>query len=176
MAKKKPPPKRRTVVHKDAILRKASDYLEFDIHSFAASIDIYLHKRGTEPGNAALDSLLVRGRALIDFFMARNAKPDDIIALDYFHDHKPKPYKPRLPRPVKRERDKINKRLMHLTTKPMPRLRSNQRYALDRIARPIVAAFRSWLAVVPDARLQRPATKVRADYERHLRRIESLIK
>ena len=108
--------------------------------------------------------------------MARNAKPDDVMALDYFHDYKPKPYRPRLPRPVKRERDKINKRLMHLTTKPMPRLRSNQEYALDRIARPIVAAFRTWLAVVPDARLQRPATKIRADYERHLRRIESFIK
>ena len=124
MAKKKRPPRKpRAIVHKDRILRKASDYLEFDIHSFAASIDIYVHNRGTERGNAALDSLLVRGRALIDFFMARNAKPDDVIALDYFHDCKPKPYRPTLPRPVKRERDKINKRLMHLTTKPMPRLR-----------------------------------------------------
>jgi hypothetical protein len=165
----------RSIIHKDRILRTASDYLEFDIHSFAAAIEIYKSYRGTEPGNAALDSLLVRGRVLIDFFMARKAKPDDVIALDYFHDNKPKPYRPFMPRTVKREREKINKRLMHLTTKPMPRLRSNQKYALGRIAWPIIKVFRQWLAVVPDSRLQRSATKTRATYERHLGRIEKLL-
>ena len=165
----------RAIVHKDSILRTASDYLEFDIHSFAAAISIHASHRGTEPGNATLDSLLVRGRVLIDFFMRRHAKPDDVIALDYFHDYKPKPYRPVMPRDVKREREKINKRLMHLTTRPMPRLRSNQNYAVARVGRPIVDAFRLWLAVVPDARLQRPAKKTRMDYERHIARIQALL-
>jgi hypothetical protein len=170
--KRRPP---RAVFHKDSILRTASDYLEFDIHSFAAAIALYRSQRGTETGNAALDSLLVRGRVLIDFFMARQAMPDDVIALDYFHDFKHKPYKPSMPRAVKREREKINKRLMHLTTRPMPRLRSNQKYALATMARPIVGAFRSWLSIVPDARLQRPAKRTRAQYARHLARIEKLL-
>ena len=164
-----------TKPHSDRILRKASDYLEFDIHSFAAAIALYSAKRGTETGNAALDSLLVRARVLIDFFMTTKRRSSDVIALDYFHDFKPKPYKPMMPRPVRREREKVNKRLMHLTTKPMPRLRSNQSYNLETLARPIVAAFRDWLAVVPDARLQKPATKVRADYDKHLRRIEQYL-
>jgi len=165
----------RNVVHQDSTLRKASDYLEFDIHSFAAGLEMYLRYRGTEPGNAALDSLLLRARLLIDFFMRDTAPDDDVIALDFFHDRRPKPYKPRRTKSVKRERDKINKRLMHLTTKPMPRLRSNQRYALHKIAPPIVAAFRHWLSVVPDSRLQKPASRSRADFEKHLRRIERLL-
>ena len=49
----------RNVVHADWKLRKASDYLEYDIHTLASGIDIYLKCRGTEIGNAALDSLLL---------------------------------------------------------------------------------------------------------------------
>src|SRR3972149_9291755 len=32
----------RNVVHQDSTLRKASDYLEFDIHSIAAGLEMYL--------------------------------------------------------------------------------------------------------------------------------------
>ena len=165
----------RTIVHKDWKLRKASDYLEFDIHSFAAGLQLYAVHRGTEQGNAALDSALLRARLLVDFFMRDNAMPDDVIALDYFHDYSPKPYRPRMTKAVWREREKINKRLVHLTTKPMPRLRSNQRYAIEKLGRPIIAAFREWLAVVPNHRLQKPASRVRAQYETHLKRLEGLI-
>ena len=165
----------RTVVYEDWKLMKASDYLEFDIHSFAASLDIYLANRGTEVGNAALDSLLLRARLLMDFFFRDTAKPDDVIALDFFHDFNPKPYKPRMTKKIERERNKINKRLMHLTTQPMPGLRSNQRYAIDKFAPPIVTAFRKWLSVVPDARLYRPAKSNRQKYARHLERIERLL-
>jgi hypothetical protein len=165
----------RSVVHSDAKLRKASDYLEFDIHSLAAAIEIFNAHRGTEIGNAALDSFLARARVLIDFLMKRDGAKDDVLAIDYFHDFTPKPYRPTMPQAVRRERQKINKRLMHLTTRPMPRLRSNQRYALARIARPIARAFRAWLALVPNSRLQKPAKKTRADYERHLSRIDRLV-
>lgn len=154
--------------HTDLRLRKATDYLEFDIHSLAAGLDIYLRMRGTEFGNAALDSFLLRARLLLDFFLRDSAPHDDVIALDYFHDYDPKPYRPRMTKDVKREREKINKQLMHLTTRPMPRLRSNQRYSLDKIVPPIVKAFRAWLAVVPDARLQQPATETRKIFEQHL--------
>ena len=40
----------RNIVHEDCKLRKASDYLEYDIHTLAAGIDIYLQYRGTEIG------------------------------------------------------------------------------------------------------------------------------
>jgi len=165
----------RNVVHEDWKLRKASDYLEFDIHTFAASLDIYLAQRGNELGNSALDSLLLRARLLIDFFFRDTAKPDDVIALDFFYDFSPKPYKPRMTKKIRREREKINKRLMHLTTQPMPHLRSNQRYAIDKFAPPVVAAFRKWLLVVPDARLYRPVKSNRQKYERHLERIVQLL-
>jgi len=165
----------RNVVHADWKLRKASDYLEYDIHTLASGIDIYLKCRGTEIGNAALDSLLLRARLLLDFFMRHTAEPDDVIAVDFFHDFNPKPYKPRMTYVIKIEREKINKRLMHLTTKPMPRLRSHQRYMLHKIIPPLIAAFREWLAVVPDERLQKPPGETRQIYGKHLRRIEQLI-
>jgi hypothetical protein len=138
-------------------------------------LDLYLKYRATEVGNVALDSFLLRARLLIDFFYKPSAKPDDVIALDFFHDFNPKPYKPRMTKALEREREKINKRLMHLTTKPMPRLRSNQRYALDKITLPIVAAFRKWLLVVPDGRLQTPPRISREHFETHISRIEKLI-
>jgi len=53
-------------------LRKASDYLEFDIHSLAAAIELYFINKGTEMGNAALDSLLLRTRSLSDLPRFRN--------------------------------------------------------------------------------------------------------
>ena len=164
----------RNVVHEDWKLRKASDYLEFDIHSFAGGLKIHFSRRGTEVGNAALDSLLMRARLLMDFFFRDSGQPDDVIALDFFHDFIPKPYKPRMTKTMSREREKINKRLVHLTTQPMPRLRSNQRYAVNKFAPQIVTAFRRWLSVVPDSRLQKPANRTRETYERHLQRIEQL--
>ena len=158
----------------DAKLRKATDYLEYDLHTFVAGLDIYLRARGTEVGNAALDSFLLRSRLLMDFLTRDNAPDNDVIALDFFHDYDPKPYKPGMTKPVKRERDKINKRLMHLTTVPMPRLRSNQRYSLANIVPPIVGAFKAWLTVVPDRRLQQPAAESRRIFEKHIQRLERL--
>ena len=165
----------RSIVHEDWKLRKASDYLEFDIHSFAAGLEIQFSRRGTEIGNAALDSLLIRARLLMDFFFRDTGHDDDVLAIDFFHDINPKPYKPRMTKTMTRERKKINKRLVHLTTQPMPRLRSNQRYSVSKFAPQIVKAFRKWLSVVPDSRLQKPAKRSRETFERHLQRIENLL-
>ncbi len=165
----------RNIVHEDWKLRKASDYLEFDIHTFVAGIEIFSRHKGTEIGNAALDSLLVRARLLIDFFCRDDAYPDDVIALDFFHDYSPKPYNPKMPKYLSTEREKINKRLMHMTTKPMPYIRSNQRYSVNKIAKPIVRAFRKWVAVIPNSRLQKPAKRSRENFEKHLIRIEKLM-
>jgi hypothetical protein len=166
----------RNIVFPDWKLRKASDYLEYDIHTFAAGIDIYFSHRGSETGNAALDSLLLRARLLIDFFMRDWAEPDDVIAIDFFHDFDPKPYEPYMTLAIRREREKINKRIMHMTTKPMPRLRSNQHYNIIRFVPPMIVAFRKWLLVVPDNRLQQPATVSRDTYEKHLHRIERIFR
>jgi len=165
----------RSVVHPDSKLRKASDYLEFDIHSLAAAIELYIPNKGTETGNAALDSLLLRTRLLIDFFMRTKARPDDVIALDFFHDYNQKPYKPRRTKIVDREYEKINKWLMHLTTKPMPTLRSNQRYRISRVVPSIICAFKKWLLVVPDNRIYKPVKVARNKYEKHLERIDRLL-
>ena len=164
----------RNVVYPDWKLRKASDYLEYDIHTLAAGIDIHFSHRGTEIGNAALDSLLLRARLLLDFFMRDWAESDDVIAIDFFHDYDPKPYTPRMTRAIEHEIEKINKRIMHMTTKPMPRLRSHQSYDLNKIVSPLIAAFRKWLSVVPDQRLQQPAADSRQTYEKHLLRIERI--
>ena len=165
--------KPRTVVHSDKVLRKASDYFELDLHSLAATFDMLRRiPPQTEVRNAVVDSFLIRSRLLIDFLCRDQARNDDVIALDYFHDFSPKPYRPYMSKELDREREKINKRLVHLTVEPMPRLRSKQRYHPRKIVRPIVRAMKKWLSDVPDARLQKG---VRADYEKHLRRIERVL-
>ncbi len=165
----------RNIVHSDMKLRRASDYLEYDLHTFVAGLVIYIRYQGTDIGNAGLESFLLRARLLFDFLLRDSAVPDDVIALDYFHDQNPKPYKPYMTKSVKNERDKINKRLKHLTTAPMPQLRSKQRYSLRYIVLPINKAFRAWLWTVPDNRLQKPVAETRKVFEQHLHRIEQLI-
>ena len=161
--------------HKDADLRTATDYLEFDLRSLIAGLGLYTQHKGTPIGNAAVDSLLVRSRVLIDFLFPISPKPDDVVGTDYFHDFSQKPGMPRLTKTLSRERQKINKRLMHLTTEPMPRVRSNQRYSVNKIVPPIVRAFKQWLAAVPDERLQKPAKRSRARFEGHLAQLDRMI-
>jgi len=165
-------PKIRNNIHNDSILRKASDYLEYDIHTLAAGFEIYLMNKGTEIGNAAMDSVLLRSRILMDFFFREGEAPkDDVIAIDYFHDMNPKPYKIRKTQKLWKEREKINKRLMHLTTEPMPRLRSNQVFYLSKIIPPILQAFYNWLEFVPDNRIQKPSKKSKGIFKTHLERL-----
>ncbi len=161
--------------HKDAHLRTATDYLEFDLRSLISTLGIYAQHKDTPIGNAAVDSLLVRSRVLIDFLFATSPKPDDVVATDYFHDFPRRPYVPKLTKTLARERTKINKRLMHLTTEPMPRLRSKQRYSIAKIVPPIVRAFRNWLAAVPDKRIQKPPRPSRARMEEHLSQLAKMV-
>lgn len=161
--------------HPDKVLAKASDYLEVDLHSFAATYEMLalnLVPKASEIRNAVIDSFLIRARLLIDFFLSDAGLQDDVLAIDYFHDRSPRPYKPRMTKQVQRERQKINKRLVHLTTEPMPRLRSTQHYDARKIVPPVVRAVKKWLSVVPEHRLQ---TGVRKDYLRHIARIERVM-
>ncbi len=176
MAKKQSAPARiRTIAHTDKILRKATDYLEYDLHTFAAGLDIHLRRRGSEVGNASLDSFLLRARILIVFLFHNTGRPDDVLAIDFFHDMTPNPFRRKMSKQLTKEREKINKWVLHLTIQPMPRLRSTQRFSAVKIAKPIVRVFRRWLKYVPDSRIQHPAMKSRAIFERHLERIESLL-
>ena len=102
------------------------------------------------------------------------AQSDDVIAIDFYHDFDPTPYKPHMTEAIKPKREKINKRIVHMTTKPMPRFRSNQHYDLIKIVPPLITAFRQWLAVVPDKRLQKHAADSRKIFEKHLIRIERI--
>jgi hypothetical protein len=169
----------RKKVHKDSQLCKATDYLEYDVHTFVASLELYIQARNTpgamELGNAAMDSFLLRARLLFDFLLRDNGLDDDVIAIDFFHDQPSRPYNPRMTKSVERQREKINKQLMHLTTRPMPRLRSNQSYALKEIVPPISKSLRAWLAVVPDSRLQQPAANTRRIFAQHLDRLDRLV-
>jgi hypothetical protein len=166
----------RNVKHTDKVLQKASDYLEYHIHTFASSIDVYQKTKPSEAANAAVDSICVQARLLIDFFFFTDGEKTDVLAIDYFWDQNPKPYYPKIPMPkyLVRERRKVNQRIAHLTTHPMPYLRSSQKYNIRKFAKPIVRAFRAWLKAVPDSRLHNPK-KTRADYAKHLARIDKLV-
>lgn len=164
--------KSRMNIHSVAKLKMASDYLEYSIHTLTEGIDIYYQSPDKFVRNAAVDSILLRSRVLIDFFMNADGRSDDILAVDFFDEPEDKPYVPYLSPEVEVERDRINKYLMHLTIKPMPDLVSDQGYPLNKIIPPIIDAFRKWLSSVSDSRLQDPAVITRRIFEEHLARLE----
>jgi hypothetical protein len=67
-------------------------------------------------GNAVLESFLIHGRNLIDFFHPEGSLENDVVAEHYFADPmKWKKRRGRIPESLKRLRIRANKELAHLT-------------------------------------------------------------
>ena len=66
--------------------------------------------------NLALEGFLLHLRNLRDFFYSKTAKPDDVLAADFFEDpHKWQSVRPPLATVVEEKRDRLNRQLAHLS-------------------------------------------------------------
>jgi hypothetical protein len=117
--------------------------------------------------NSILEDYLIHARILIHFVCKSQARDNDVIAVDYFHDL-PKIYVPLDDALLDEWADKIGGNLVHITTKPMPALKSQQAWPIDEIAARLVPALETFLNNVPDSRLVDGA---RTDCMNHLAKL-----
>jgi len=164
--------------HTDADLRTGSDYLEYHVRMYIETL-LWLrdqHESGKPEGtlwNAVLEAYLVHARILIDFLYKSNSRyDDDVIAVHYFHDL-PVSFNPLPNTDLEDWAKEIGGRLVHITTKPMPALKSQQKWPIDDIASGLIPTLMDFLKVVPDALL---ADGVREDCKNHLSKVPSPIK
>ena len=159
----------RRKIHTDADLRTGSDYLEYHVRMYAETLRWLRDKSaiGETTGpewNAMLEDHLVHARLLINFVSNVRGRDDDVIAIDYFHDA-PHLYSPINDSFLQGAVDRIGGNLVHITTKPMPALKSQQKWEIDEISMKLVPALYNFLMVVPEVRL---ADGVRTDCMNHL--------
>jgi len=163
----------RKKVHPDADLQTASDYLEYHIRMFVETL-LWLRERLNQGGpkdivwNAVLEDYLVHARLLIHF-VCKTGPPrdDDVIAIHYFHDL-PNRYTPLNDAYLADWAAKIGGNLVHITTKPMPTLKSQQIWPIDEIAARLAPGLIIFANLAPDTRLVADA---RNDYLRHLAKL-----
>jgi hypothetical protein len=91
--------------------------------------------------NALIESHLVHERVLINFLCQSNAIATDVLAIDYFHDS-PKGFRPLQDDFLKTQSKTIGGQLVHLTTKAIPILKSEQEWYIRKTATKLVPALR----------------------------------
>jgi hypothetical protein len=117
--------------------------------------------------NAMLEDYLIHARILINFICKSNSRDDDVIAVDYFHDL-PGKFKPSQDNFLMDLADRIGGCLVHITTKPMPDLKSQQNWPIDDIASRLNPVLMRFLRNAPESRL---AVGVRNDCINHLSKV-----
>jgi hypothetical protein len=112
--------------------------------------------------NAILEDNLVHARILINFVCNPNkqsqVKDTDVLAVDYFHGRSS--VFPLDNEVLINQAQSIGGQLVHLTTKPMPRLKSEQEWDISGTANRLVQALNQFLEAVPEERV---ANGVRSD-------------
>lgn len=164
--------KTRNIVHSDDELKIASDYFEYHVRML---VETYLWLRNKNShggswdtvGNAILEDFLIHARALIQFVSKSDGRPDDVIALDFFHNNKGA-YAHMNDSFLNDWADKIGGHLVHITTKPMPNLKSQQQWPIDEIVILLKPGLVAFLNVVLESRL---ASDVRKDCCSHLAKL-----
>ena len=147
----------RKVIHGDNKLCFASNYLKFHIKMYVETAlslqdQIYNPTGSKTVKNAILDSHLIHARILIQFLSKSDSYVTDVLAIDYFYDL-PNKYQPLNDDFLNSQAEHIGSRLVHITTKPMFKLKSQQEWPIGQIAEELVPALKAFLEVVPENRL-----------------------
>lgn len=156
----------------DSKLIIASDYFEYHVRMLVETY-LWLRKKNGQGGgwdtvgNAILEDFLIHARALIQFVSKSDGRPDDVIALDFFHDNK-SAFTLINNGFLNKWAKKIGERLVHITSMPMPALKSQQQWPADDMVIFLKPGIISFLNAVSDSRL---ATDVRKDCFSHLARL-----
>jgi hypothetical protein len=104
--------------------------------------------------NAILEDHLVHTRVLINFLSKgdMSERKDDVLAIDYFHDL-PGMFEKLQDVFLNNQANDIGGHLVHITKKPMPKLKSEQEWFIRETASKLVPALKRFLNIVPESRL-----------------------
>jgi hypothetical protein len=103
--------------------------------------------------NAILEDHLVHTRVLINFISSdNNQRPTDVIASDYFHDT-PNVFRESHDSFLDNQVKSIGGHLVHITTKPMPQLKSEQEWCIRETSDRLIPYLNTFLTEVPEKRL-----------------------
>jgi hypothetical protein len=168
-------PNRQGIVHSQERLQLASDYLEYHVRMYVETLR-FLRGRIAQRvpkdiiWNSVLEAHLIHARVLIDFLGKDSGRDDDVLAIDFFHDA-PGVFEPPRDEFLKTWADNVGGRLVHITTKPMPALKSEQDWPIEEIAFRLAPPLEACLAVLPENQL---AEGVRAQTASHLSRLTTV--
>ena len=163
---------KRHIVHCREHLRLASDYLEYHVRMYVETLR-FLRVRTAQRApkdiiwNSALEDHLIHARVLIDFLEKESGRDDDVLAVDFFHDA-PGVFNPTGDNFLRTWADNVGGRLVHITTKPMPALKSEQNWPIEEIALRLRPALQACLDMLPKERL---AEGVEGQISSHLARL-----
>ncbi|MBL8079320.1 MAG: hypothetical protein JNM55_15250 [Anaerolineales bacterium] len=150
----------RNVVHDDEKLQFASRYLVYHVRMYVETL-LWLQSNKDKPDgwatirNAMIEAHLVHSRILINFICnADSHYPTDIIALDYFHDM-PYIFIPLQSEFLKNQANDIGGQLVHLTTKPMPKLKSEQEWFIRETTDKLIPALQGFFIKVSETRFEK---------------------
>jgi hypothetical protein len=170
-------PTRKNIPHTDADLRIGSQYLIYHIRMYVETL-LWLQANETRPEgwntirNAILEDNLVHARILIHFVCNPNKQTNtldtDMLAVDYFHGRSS--VFPLNSGFLIMQAKNIGGHLVHLTTRAIPDLKSQQEWDISGIACRLVPALNQFLEAVPEERV---VTGVRKDSLAFLARLSS---
>ena len=152
----------RKVVHDNKKLQFASRYLVYHVRMYVETL-LWLQSNKEKPDgwdgirNAIIEAHLVHSRILINFICNENSQyPTDVLGLDYFHDTS-NIFIPLQSEFLKEQANNIGGQLVHLTTKPMPKLKSEQEWPIKPIANELVPALKVFFGKVSEIRFEKDA-------------------
>lgn len=161
---------KRDVIHTIEDLQTGSDYLRYHIKMYVDTFH-YLHEPNPSGWNmlwnAVEEDHFVQVRILINFLSDSNGRnrKDDVLAMDYFHDQTEK-FNPLDDEFLLNVQKRIGEDLVHITTHPMPKLKSENIWSIDEISTHLVPFIVGFLNNVPENRLK---AGVKSDCVEYLR-------
>jgi len=150
----------RNVVHDNEKLKFASRYLVYHVRMYVETL-LWLQSNKDKPDgwatvrNAMIEAHLVHSRILINFICNANSQyQTDVLAFDYFHDTS-SIFTPLQSEFLKNQANDIGGQLVHLTTKPMPKLKSEQEWLIRETADELVPALKEFFTKVSETRFEK---------------------
>jgi hypothetical protein len=163
----------RKIIHNDEQLQFASRYLIYHIKMYVETL-LWLHDH-SKPDiwdtvrNSVIETHLVHERILINFICNGTARDTDVLAVDYFSDT-PNTFYPRTDDFLREQAQNIGSQLVHLTTKPMPKLKSQQEWFIRETSEKLIPALKTFLYKVSENKFP---TNIKLECIRHLERLAS---
>lgn len=158
-------------LYNDNDLCTGSTYLRYHVKMYVETL-LWLQDHPTSPEyfdvvrNAILEDHLVHTRVLINFLRNERSRSTDLIASDYTEFQNT--LSPSQDGSLISQKDDIGGFLVHITTKPIPKLKSEQEWFIKNTSCILIPYLEKFLDAVPDNLL---AKNVKTDCQTQLNRL-----